>query len=346
VLRESSIGIIGTVGDPLGRRGAWLAGSDAVYQTSRFGGDKNFLFGLWGIATHRDDLPGTRHAFGGKIDYPNDLWDVNLIYKDLASDFAPSLGFVPRPGVRITSLNATFSPRPAHPILGLHVRQMFHQLRTRLVTDRDDKWESYRIFTAPVNWRLESGDRMEFNVVPTGERLDEAFEIAHGVIIPAGSYHWTRYRLEGGFAAKRRLSGQLTWWFGDFYGGTLDEIELTSAWKPSALFILELSAQRNIGRLSQGRFTQDLIGTRLRLNFSPDLQVNSFIQYDNASSSVGTNTRLRWTFHPLGDLFVVYNHNLLRDLVPAEEGGGPFERRRWAFASNELSVKLQYTFRY
>ena len=27
-------------------------------------------------------------------------------------------------------------------------------------------------------------------------------------------------------------------------------------------------------------------------------------------SSFGTNTRLRWTFNPLGELFVVYNHNL------------------------------------
>ncbi len=36
VLRESSIGMIATVGNPLGRSDAWLAGPDFVYQTSGF----------------------------------------------------------------------------------------------------------------------------------------------------------------------------------------------------------------------------------------------------------------------------------------------------------------------
>jgi hypothetical protein len=84
----------------------------------------------------------------------------------------------------------------------------------------------------------------------------------------------------------------------------------------------------------------------VRLNVSPDLQLNSFVQYDNESRSVGTNTRLRWTFHPLGDLFVVYNHNILRELTPADPVLGTAADRRWAFTSNELLVKAQYTFRY
>ena len=70
------------------------------------------------------------------------------------------------------------------------------------------------------------------------------------------------------------------------------------------------------------------------------------MQYDNESKSVGSNTRLRWTFHPLGDLFVVYNHNILRELTEADPILGRPVDRRWAFASNELLVKAQYTVRY
>ena len=55
------------------------------------------------------------------------------------------------------------------------------------VANQHDHWESYRMFTAPINWRLESGDRFEFNVVPTGERLDAPFDIADSVTIPPGS---------------------------------------------------------------------------------------------------------------------------------------------------------------
>jgi hypothetical protein len=358
VLRESSVGVIGTFGDPTGVRRSWMAGPDLTYQTSRFRGDKNFLVGVWGLATGREGAgSGRRHAFGGKIDYPNDLWDIALNYKSLGEDFAPSLGFVPRPGVQIATFNVVHQPRPARPILGLRVRQMFNEWLNTLVMDPGGRWESYRSFTAPINWRLESGDRFEVNWVPTGERLTAPFEIADGVTIPEGTYHWTRYRLEAGTAAKRRLSGQASWWFGDFYSGRLDELILTAAWKPSALFRVELNATRNVGRLREGDFTQDLVGTRLRVNVSPDLQLNGYVQYDNASESVGTNTRLRWTFSPLGDLFVVYNHNLQHLFVdpdtglPLPGGGVPMDPtqrldRRWGLASNQLLVKVQYAFRY
>lgn len=341
VLHESSIGVIATVGDPLGRAHSWTAGTDLTYQTSRFRGDKNFLVGVWGLAMDRDGLSGRgQNAIGAKIDYPNDLWDVALTWKRVGESFDPSLGFVQRPGVHAFNLNITNTPRPKRPVFGLRVRQMTNEWFNTLVTDLGGRWESYRVFLAPINWRLENGDRYEVNVVPTGERLADPFEIADGVVIPAGSYHWKRYRLEAALASKRRFSGQFTWWFGDFYSGTLDEFIATASWKPSALFIMEFNATRNVGRLAEGGFTQQVIGTRARLNISPDLQFNSYLQYDNGTDSFGSNTRVRWTFSPVGELFVVYNHNV-RELLPA-----PGTPREWRFDSNQLLVKVQYAWRY
>jgi hypothetical protein len=339
VLGESSVGAIATFGDPLGRGNSWMVGPDVTYQTSHFRGDKNFLVGAWGLTMNRDGLAGRKSAFGGKIDYPNDLWDVAATYKSLGDGFDPSLGFVPRPAVQFATLSVNYQPRPSRPILGLRARQMFNEFQATLVGDQRDRWESYRVFMAPINWRLESGDRFEFNVVPVGERLRLPFEISDGVTIGEGSYHWNRYRLEAALAAKRRFSGQFTWWFGDFYTGRLDEYQATAAWKPSSLFIVELNATRNVGRLAEGNFTQQVVGTRFRVNVSPDLQFNSYVQYDNESESFGTNTRVRWTFSPVGDLFVVYNHNL-RTLDPLTRD------RTFRFDSNLLLVKLQYAFRY
>lgn len=340
VLRESSVGIIGEFGDPLGRAGSWTAGSDFTYQTTRFLGGKNFLAGAWMLATDREGLTGERTAVGGKLDYPNDLLDVALTAKRIGDGFDPSLGFVPRRGAQIFNLNINYQPRPKRPILGLRVRQMLNESLNTFVTDLDGQWESYRIFTAPVNWRLESGDRFEFNYVPTGERLVAPFEIANGVVIPAGTYGWTRWRLEAGLAAKRKISGQVSWWFGDFYTGHLDELTVTANWKPSPLLIVEFNATRNVGRLSEGTFTQQVVGTRFRVNVSPDLQVNSYLQYDEQTRLLGTNTRLRWTFSPQGELFVVYNHNV-NDLAAQID-----RQRIWQFASNQLLVKLQYAWRY
>jgi len=330
ILGESSVGAIATFGDPAGRRGSWLAGGDFTYRTSHFAGDKNFLVGAWGLATGQDGAHGDRSASGIRVAYPNDLWNVSLTYMRIGDGFQPSLGFVPRPGTQTFSLVGEFDPRPKF----LRIRQMFNEFEFVRVADLHGRWQSYRVFLAPVNWRFESGDRVEVNIRPTGENLPAPFEIADGVVIPAGPYHWMRYRLEFQGAAKRKLSGQATWWFGGFYDGRLDQMLLTLAWNPTALFTLSLSAERDIGRLRAGRFDQTLVGTRLRVNASPNLEISSFIQYDTESGSFGTNSRLRWTFHPQGDLFVIYNHNL-KDITD-----------RWQFQSNQLLVKLAYSWRY
>ncbi len=331
VLAESRAGFIATAGDPLGRSRSWELGGDFTYQTSHFRGRKNFSAGVWGLATGRDDLKGFSEttAFGFKVDYPNDLWDCNAIYRRIGDGFDPSLGFVPRRGINTYYAGCTYAPRPKDSF----IRQMFHEFYPTLTTDLDGRWESYRVFIAPVNWRLESGDRFEFNVNPTGERLVEPFEVAPGVVIPPGSYDWRQFRIEVETAAKRKLSGQATWWFGGFYTGTLHQLQLEATWTPSPLVTFLLNAEHDIGRLEQGDFDLTLVGAKVRLNVSSNLQLNSFVQYDSEDRSFGTNTRLRWTFHVRGDLFVIYNHNL-REI-----------QDRWRRDSNQLLVKLQYTFR-
>ncbi len=183
VLSESSVGMIASFGDPLGRQVAWTAGVDGTYQTSRLFGDRNFLVGAWGLLDGRGDLAGDgrdRTAFGLSIDYPNDLWDVYAGYKRLGEGFDPSLGFVPRPAVQLADLNVELRPRPE--LLG--IRQCFWENRASWVAGLDGVWQSWRFFMAPINCRFESGDRVEFNWVPEGERLAEPFEVAEGVAIP------------------------------------------------------------------------------------------------------------------------------------------------------------------
>jgi hypothetical protein len=325
---ESWFGAIATVGDPLGRQDSWLGGLDFTYATSRFRGDKNFLAGVWGLATDRQGLGRDVTAYGFKIDYPNDLWDMQITYKRIGRDFDPSLGFVPRRAVHLINGQANNRTRLARGPL----QQLFHQFQPFAAYDLSGQWESYRFFIAPINWRFRSGDRVELNTNPTGERLVEPFQIG-GLTIPAGSYHWRRYRLEAGTAQKRRFYTQVTWWFGGFYDGELDQLQWTGAWNPTALLTVEFSGERNIGDLAAGRFTQTLVGTRVRVNFSPDLSLASYTQYDTDSDSVGVNTRLRWTFRPVGDLFVVYNHNV-RSML-----------ERWQLDSNQLLIKLQYAWR-
>ncbi len=331
VLGESTIGMIASYGDPLDREGSWMGGTDFTYQTTRFNGDKNFIAGVWGLYTDRVDLTEDKTAFGFKIDYPNDKWDAAMIYSRIGKDFDPSLGFVPRQGVHYMRLGATFAPRPNWPL----VRQMFHQLFGTYIRNINGPWQTYSVFTAPINWRLESGDRIEFNIRPAGENILTPFEIADDVLIPEGEYHFMRYRLEAEFAAKRRLNGQVSWWFGTFYDGSLDEVEVLVNWNPSALLGFEFSGLRNTGRLPFGDFEQTLAGLRVRFNVTPDLQLNSYLQYDTVSRVLGLNARIHWIYTPLGDIFLVINHNTFNDI---NDG--------WSLANEQILLKIRYTFRF
>jgi Domain of unknown function (DUF5916) len=329
IFGESSVGMIGTVGDPEGRNGSWMAGGDFTYQTSNFQGDKNFLMGVWGLTMDRSELQGDKQAYGMAVLYPNDLWDASFRFMSIGDSFDPSLGFVPRTGIRLYDGGVAFQPRPEWSL----VRQMFYELFTTYITDMKNEWQTYEVFMTPVNWRLENGDRFEFNFVWQGDRPNEPFEIAPGVIIPAGAYQWRRYRVELETASKRKLRSQITWGFGDYYDGTLSHIVAQSFWNPSGLIVFELNLENDVGHLTVGDFTENLIGARIRFNLSPNLQVSSFLQYDSQSKRYGSNTRMIWNIRPNIDLFVIYNHNFVEILD------------HWLTESNQLLVKFQYTFR-
>ncbi len=334
IMKESTVGMIATLGDPSGLSGSAMAGVDFTYRTSHYRGDKNLLAGVWGLYNWREDLAGDRSAFGLTVDYPNDKWDIFGSFRRVGTDFNPSLGFVPRRGIYAYSLSVDYMPRPANIKF---IRQFFFESFYYLVTDLDSHWESYTVFTAPIHFRMESGDRFEFNLKPAGEFLKEPFEISPGVVIPAGGYHWLRSRVELETATKRPVNGQITYWYGGFYEGWLDQIELQLFLRPFTWMVLELNYERNIAKNlannPDGDFDQTLFGGRLQLNFTSDMQLSSFIQYDNMSKSIGTNTRFRWTFTPKGDLFIVYNHNVAQDVED-----------RFGFQSNQFIAKLTYSF--
>jgi hypothetical protein len=211
---------------------------------------------------------------------------------------------------------------------------MFHELFATYIAGTDGSWQSYGVFTAPVNWRFESGDRVELNIYPQGENLIESFDISSGLSISPGQYHFNRYRIELQSAPKRPLNAQMSWWFGSFYNGSLDELSASINYSPSPLFNFQINGVRNVGSLPNGDFQQTLAGFRVRYNVTTDLQVNSFLQYDSESKILGWNARVHWIFSPLGDAFLVFNYNTL------DEPG-----HLWTLQNQQMTLKVRYLFR-
>jgi len=332
ILQQSWIGGIVTHGNPTGAGGNTLVGADARFATSTFRGNKNLSLALYVLGTD-DEATGTRDGAGGfVIDYPNDRWDVALSWKQIGDNFQPALGFVPRAGIRKTDLNVAFQPRPEQ----WGIRQFFFEFRPTYITNLANRLENWRVFIAPFNVRTESGEHLEWNYIPEFEHLDEPFEIATGIVIPPGSYQWTRFRTEVNTATKRPWVVDGALWWGGFYGGTRRQIEFGVTVKPNTHVALSLQTERNDVDLPQGTFYTQLVTARADYNFSADVSWANLVQYDNESRIAGLQSRFRWILQPGNDLFLVLNRGWIRSL----------DDNRFEPSFDRGSAKLQYTFRF
>jgi hypothetical protein len=330
LFEQSWVGAIATRGNPTGAGDNSLVGVDARFATSHFRGGKSLSLSLYGLRT--DDQASARvdYAYGARLDYPNDLWNVTLSWKRIGEGFDPAMGFVPRTGIRRTDLYAAFQPRPGR----WGIRQFFFELEPTYITNLQGRVESWSVFTAPFNVRTESGEHLEWNYIPTFEHLDAPFEIRPGVVIPTGSYSFTRYRAEANTATKRPWVLDFAFRYGGFYDGSLRQYQPALTLKPNGHLAFAFQMERDEASLPQGRFVTQLFSGRLDYNFSPNAAWSNLAQYDSESRVLGFQSRFRWTLRPGNDLFVVVGRGWFRrydgDYVPSFDSG---------------SAKLQYTFR-
>jgi hypothetical protein len=334
------LGVIATDGDPSARSSNRLAGLDAIWRTATFRHDKNLQLGAWAASSGGDVGPGKKTGWGVKVDYPNDLWDVGLALKEFGDALDPAMGFLPRPGTRWLQSYSAYQPRPQTGWWATWIRQFFFETELEYVQGLDRQTQSWTVFVAPFNVRTHSGEHLEANWSPQFEHLSEPFEVAQGVVIPAGDYHFTRYRVELNSSLHRpwQLSGRV--WFGGFYDGRLDEWNTSAAYTiPSGRLQISLTAENDFGYLPQGDFALRLWQLKTVYAFTPDLVLSAYAQFDSDSSNLGVNTRLRWTIVPGTDLYVVWDHGWEH---PLDEG------ERWTALrpiADQAIVKLRYTWR-
>jgi len=330
IFEQSWIGAIVTNGNPDGTGTNNLTGVDARLATSRFHGDKNASVDLFAQRTDDQSL-GRDYAAGFGVSYPNDRWDLFLNWKQIGDRFQPALGFVPRVGIRTTNARIAFQPRPKR----WGIRQFFFEFEPEYITNLGNRLENWRLFIAPFNLRTESGEHLEWNVIPEFEHLDAPFEIYPGVILPAASYEWHRYRTEANTATKRWWVVDLTYWWGGFYDGTRKQTGLGVTLKPNAHLAIAVRADRNDITLREGRFYTQVVTVRADYNFTPNVSWQNLQQYDNESRLLSFQGRVRWILKPGNDLFVVVNRGWVKTFDDAFENS--FDR---------ASSKLQYTFRF
>ncbi len=329
--RQSYVGGIFTRGNPSGQGQNTLIGADARFATSNFRGDKNLSLNLYLLRTDDEFSNASDYAAGFSLEYPNDRWIGILGWKQIGDNFNPALGFAPRTGMRKANGMFLFRPRPEK----AGIRQITFHAFPELITDLDNRVDSWRIDISPFEVEFNSGDMFEISLAPQFERLPYPFEISPGVIVPVGSYQFNRYGISFESATKRPWVVNIDADFGSFYNGTRRDLELEFTLKPSRHLLLVLRAERADVSLIQGDFFYQLFALQADYNFSPNVSWANLVQYDNESRVLGFQTRFRWILKPGNDLFLVLNRGWERTLD--HDYVSLFDRG---------TIKLQYTFRF
>lgn len=326
IFAESKVGWIFTHGSPDGRRNS-LFGADFTYSTSRFGGNKNLFLAAWLAYSWNEIEDGRRHGFGFRANYPNDLWDVQTTYAYYGEALDPAMGYMMRPGIQTFYARVGYQPRPGAGFLGGLVRQFFFNASGDFYWDLAGSLETARLEATPLNFRTESGEQAGCEVVFNRDVLPFDFEVARGVVIPAGAYDFPNLRLNLSTANHRPVVLDLNATVGEFYSGHYDDLSLGLAFKHRGNLSLSLNANLVRGRLPQGRFSENVYQAKADVFLSPDVGFMNYIQYDDISRELGWSARLRWQISPGNIIFVVYNKNWERRwdptsrFIPLEERG-------------------------
>jgi hypothetical protein len=338
LLRQSYVGALYTRRDPrvAGGDTSHTAGFDGTFATSQFLGSQNLQTGGWllHVTDPGPGVSGGSSAFGGHVDYPNDLWSARLDATEVQERFNPRVGFVTRQNYRRYTPIVTFAPRPNnHP----RIRQFEFSAQTDVLTDLHNELIARNTNVTLLRVNLHTQDNFSLSTTRNYERLDAPFDISRGITLPIGAeYTFTRYRIQGQTANRRKLAFNGSYEAGDFYSGTRTErvVNLTVRARPG--YILYLTGEWNNIVLPEGRFSTRLYRITGETQFTPYIALVNNIQYDTQSGVVGWQARFRWIVTPGNDLYVVYTHNWLDEPL----------LDRFATLDKRFASKILYTYRF
>ena len=292
------------------------AGLDFRLATSTFRGNRNLeASGFLAINSNPLGRRGDNLAYGGRVNYPNDVWDGGVAFLEVPKNVDPALGFVPRKGFRRYQPQVRYSPRPRN---HRYIRRFGFGGDLEIYTNMANQTETREFDLTATRVELHSGDNVEMSIVPTYERLDQPFTISTGITLPAGAeYQFTRFRVSGNTANKRIVSVQPRLEWGSFLSGQRREVAIGLGVRPRPGVTMNLAYELNDVNLVEGNFQTRLYRVVADTQFSPFMYLVNNVQYDSVSRVLGWQSRFRWILKPGNDIFFVYTHNWIDPVDPA-----------------------------
>ncbi len=307
--QQSSVGIIGTYGNATGQQTNLVTGADLNLSTSKFNKNKNASFFLFGLKSETQELKGNDFSWGTQMLYPNDLINARLGYHQIGKNFVAGMGFVPRTNISESYGELKIGPRPDKwGILQVELGGRFDHI----INSETKELETREFEVQPLGIRFLSGEVLRYSLVSQYESLTEDFNIFEDFVIPKGVYEWWQQQIKLETKGARKVWGEASYRFGDFYNGTRNDIKLLVNWKIAVPFFIGGTVTQNNISLPDGKFTANILQLNANILFSPDITLYNYFQYDNESKSAGWQARFQWIIKPGNEIILAWTSNFNR----------------------------------
>ncbi len=270
-------------------------------------------------------------SYRGRVDYDSDRLGIQVEHLTVGAGFNPEIGFVRRTGFIENFAQLRISRRPRGARL---LRRISYEAALDYITDRDHRLEN-RQGRVGVRGEMHSSDTWTVGYSRDFEFVATGFEIADTPVAP-GAYHSPTLRAGYTLGSQRRVSGDVTFATGGFYGGDRTDLGFRGRAEVTPRLSLEPGVSVNWVDMPTGRFTATLLSARGTFSFTNRMLAAALVQYNSTSHLVTTNVRFRWEYLPGSEIFVVYSDG--RDTLS--------ELRTPSLLSRGFTVKATRLFRF
>ena len=167
------------------------------------------------------------------------------------------------------------------------------------------------------------------------EDVPKPFKIAGKLAVPAGRYSWdnANFYYRGSEGRPYYLRADI--YCCSFYNGNYFKADLIADYRVNRFLQLSPHYTYTFIHLPTGEIAIHLLAWDTAINFTPDMQLLTQIQFDNISHNFAMSMRYRWEYEPGQELFASFGQF---GVIPGEPTFVP--------TTSQASIRLGHTFRF
>ena len=266
---------------------------------------EHVLLEAWAARTDTPGLTGDDDAFSFGAEYDSSTWSASMDYTDVGEDFNPEVGFLSRTNYRKASVRLLRRVRPDD-LWGLL------ELRPHISYTgfwKPGGFQESGFLHIDNHFEFRTGTEVHTGVNFTKDGVIDPFEIVDGVVVQPGTYDHAEAQLVYFTNQSKPWSISVRANIGGRFGGDRVSMRPTIRYRIGETFRSELTYVYNDFDLPvpNGNFTANLARLRLSYSFTPNVQIQALVQYNENADTVGTNLRFSWLRNANSGLFLVFN---------------------------------------